>query len=527
MRIAPTARVFSNLGVFRRLRHELTKSPGDLTEALNLARSCLAHSDGSGPKRASILFNMSLACRDRYRLAGAKGDLEDWVRYAREALTNAEAGSAVYRTMTNNLVSGLRETLGDDPDGILDKIIEVARRNAASTAGASACPDPGCVALSAALITRYRRRGKPQDLDEAIALLRRFRDHGDPADVERPGCLSNLGIALMMRYDVQWAEADLDEGLAACRLALDIARDQDPERPMYYSNFCLLALTRAGRSQRAGDDLRLAVSAGRAALAATSPNDPRRAGHASNLAVALMARLRGGDELSLDDLDEAIALCTEAAARGPAPDAVAAIETNIALAKVTHYRVSGSRPDLDDAVARCRAALAALPVGMPDRAITLVVLGMTLLDRNDAGDLEACMAASEEAARTASAPLAARLPAVEQWARAAEMRADWAIACTAYSEALRLLNKVAAGPLSRRDQEHALAGAAGLPSRAVAAHLQAGDVEGAVRSFEFAMNSFVADPNVAVGHAGAISAMPVSSRSAELFYEPSELPLAR
>jgi hypothetical protein len=37
----------------------------------------------------------------------------------------------------------------------------------------------------------------------------------------------------------------------------------------------------------------------------------------------------------------------------------------------------------------------------------------------------------------------------------------------------------------------------------------------------------VADPNVAVGHAGAISAMPVSSRSAELFYEPSKLPLAR
>jgi hypothetical protein len=41
------------------------------------------------------------------------------------------------------------------------------------------------------------------------------------------------------------------------------------------------------------------------------------------------------------------------------------------------------------------------------------------------------------------------------------------------------------------------------------------------------MNSFVADPNVAVGQAGAISAMPVSSRSAELFYEPSELTLAR
>jgi hypothetical protein len=29
------------------------------------------------------------------------------------------------------------------------------------------------------------------------------------------------------------------------------------------------------------------------------------------------------------------------------------------------------------------------------------------------------------------------------------------------------------------------------------------------------------DPNVAAGQAGAISAMPVSSRSAELFYEPT------
>jgi hypothetical protein len=41
------------------------------------------------------------------------------------------------------------------------------------------------------------------------------------------------------------------------------------------------------------------------------------------------------------------------------------------------------------------------------------------------------------------------------------------------------------------------------------------------------MNSFVVDPNAAVGQAGAISAMLVSSRSAELFYEPSERQLAR
>jgi hypothetical protein len=41
------------------------------------------------------------------------------------------------------------------------------------------------------------------------------------------------------------------------------------------------------------------------------------------------------------------------------------------------------------------------------------------------------------------------------------------------------------------------------------------------------MNSSVAGPNVAVGRAGAISAMLASSTSAELLYEPGELALAR
>jgi hypothetical protein len=40
------------------------------------------------------------------------------------------------------------------------------------------------------------------------------------------------------------------------------------------------------------------------------------------------------------------------------------------------------------------------------------------------------------------------------------------------------------------------------------------------------MNSCVATPNVAVGHAVASSAIPVFSKLAELFYEPSELAFA-
>jgi hypothetical protein len=39
------------------------------------------------------------------------------------------------------------------------------------------------------------------------------------------------------------------------------------------------------------------------------------------------------------------------------------------------------------------------------------------------------------------------------------------------------------------------------------------------------MNSCVAGPSVAVGRAGAISAIPVSSKLAERLYKPSELAL--
>jgi hypothetical protein len=41
------------------------------------------------------------------------------------------------------------------------------------------------------------------------------------------------------------------------------------------------------------------------------------------------------------------------------------------------------------------------------------------------------------------------------------------------------------------------------------------------------MSSWVAGPSVAVGSAGAISATPVSSKSAELSYELAERALAR
>jgi len=457
-----------NLGVFLRSRHESTSSAQDLAEALDIARTCLAHPDSTGPKRTPMLLNLSLAYRDLH-------DVDEWLRYARAALDNAGPPGPNRTVMLDNLIHALRVKHRDVPDGALDEIIDASR---AELALAGSPPAAAMVVnLVAALITRYEFRGAPQDLDEAIPLLRRYVDAADPADGELPGCLSNLAVALMMRYDATGAASDLEEGLAACRQAVRRARPDDPERAMYNSNLCLLAVTHAGRNQWNDADLRLAIAAGRAALEATPEGHPQYAMYASNLATALLAG-RGGD------LDEALALAAKAAAAGQEREFAGLYRVNVGYAAQRRYESNGSAADLDDAIARYREALPALPAEMPARADALLALGRALLARHGAGDLEASITSSREAARCATASLSTRLAAAACLAEAAEMRADWQFAADAWSEAIDLLAHVTTGGLSRPDQEYALARGAGLSSRAVAARLQFGDTGGAVEAFE-------------------------------------------
>jgi len=472
---------FSNLGLFIRERHELTNSASDIREALAIANSSLRHPDQSDSKRASLLFNLSLAHRDQYRVTGTEGDVDGWLRYAREALELVEAKSARRRTMVKNLVDALRAKHRNTPDAGLDEIIKLTRCEAALDAEPST--SPMLIDLSAALITRYESRGAIEDIDEVIPVLRRLLDHMDPSDKERAGCLSNLGIALMMRFDAKGIASDLEEGFEACRQALQIARDDDPERPMYSSNLGLLALTRAARNHWPDSELQLAISAARAALKATPPTDPQYAMFASNLATALLAGLHSAHPRP-GDLDEALALSKQAADSAVGSEIRAVSKSNVAFAELRRYQATRSQSDLDDAIAQYREALASLPPEMPARGEALLAMSGALLARNAAGDLEACVVASQEAARMPNASMTTRLHAANQWAVAAGMRADWQLACQAYSEAIRLLTCIASGPLSRRDQEYALASAAGLSSRAVAAHLQMDDVEGAVKAFE-------------------------------------------
>lgn len=473
----------SNLGLFLRSRHEMTKSVSDLEEALAIAQECVKRSGWSGLNRAPQLFNLSLAYRDRFEMTKAQEDMDQWLRYAREALDAADASSRGRTTFVSNLVKALRAKHGVTPGDSMDELIALLRRETAEDAQ----PRPEWIDLTAALITRFEDRGAIEDLDEGIARLRRLADSGDVPDEERAGCLSNLGIALMMRFDTQGATADLEEGFEACRKAVQAAPKDSPERPMYNSNLGLLALTRAQRNLEAGELLEAAVRAARAALEAT----PQCAMYATNLATVLMERFRRA-HTDLSDLDEAVSLCQRAVDAGAGSEYASRSRLNAAVAQQRRYEITGSQADLEDAIARYRQALASLPPETPSRAMGLLGLGEALMARNGPGDLEASIAASEEAALSPAAAMSFRFQAANQWAAAAGMRADWQTACRAYSEAIGLLKFVAPGTLGRRDQERALASATGLSSRAVAAYLQMGDVEGALDAFERSRGTLLA-----------------------------------
>jgi hypothetical protein len=478
----------SNLGLSLRRRSELTGSATDLAEALNIAEACLRQTSETSPDRAPVEFNTSLAYRDRHQLTNSADDLDQWLVHAREAVKSATAGDASRATLIENLVNAQQKSVDSgrlsdgNKDAILDEIISATIPDAAREQTASQAEISEAHNRAAALISRYERRGHPEDLDEAITVLQHLVDQPSLADPERAGCFSNLGIALMKRYDLREAALDLEEGFAAARSAVNLAPEDHPRRPMYTSNLSLLALTYAERHGSAAADLDLAVDAARAAVAATPADDMLYAAYLSNLATALKARSRRTPNPA--DLDEAVSLSETAAALNRDRAKRGHFEAGVAFAKLYRYRETHSPSDLDDVIARSHETLAILGSDEPGREMVLLGLAQALMARHRPGDLAACAVVAQEATNMVGAALTTRLAAAQGWADVASELGDWPLACRAFADIGDLLNMIGSTHLSRADQEYAASHIAGLPSRAAAAHLEAGDPEGAVEVFE-------------------------------------------
>jgi hypothetical protein len=153
-------------------------------------------------------------------------------------------------------------------------------------------------------------------------------------------------------------------------------------------------------------------------------------------------------------------------------DDLARYHANLAHFLTMRFRRTGRPEDLDEAVDAGRRSVALISAGNPERAKFLANLSGALRDRHQhAGvpaDVADALAAEIEAAAVDTAPAWQRAGVARSAAATLVASSDVARATDLLEEAIRLLPEVSPRRLARGDQQHALAGLAGLAGDAAA-----------------------------------------------------------
>jgi tetratricopeptide (TPR) repeat protein len=268
-------------------------------------------------------------------------------------------------------------------------------------------PDrPGYLSnLGIALRIRFGRTGQSADLDEAITACR-DAVAGTPADhPNRPLYLSNLGIALRARFGRTGQSADLDEAIDVGREAVVTTPADHPDRPGYLSNLGNTLLIRFGRTGQSAD-LDEAITAFRDAVAGTPADHPNHPLYLSNLGNALRIRFERTGQSA--DLDEAIDVGREAVVTTPAdhPNRPGRL-SNLGNTLETRFERTGQLADLDEAITAFRDAVAGTPADHPNHPLYLSNLGNALRARfertGQSADLDEAIDVGREAVVTTPA----------------------------------------------------------------------------------------------------------------------------
>ncbi|MEU1395035.1 CHAT domain-containing protein [Micromonospora zamorensis] len=171
----------------------------------------------------------------------------------------------------------------------------------------------------------------------------------------------------------------------------------DEERAGAYANLAVLLIRRFERTQDYGD-LRAAVRAGRAGVAADPRSGPTRAMCLINLAAALQTSFDAtGDPASLaEGIDATRSALPDWPDRGPTSDRIV---TGLAKALYEHVQATGRMVDSVQDVVDARRAVAATPVTDPQHPTMSGYLCALLFARhaetNDAADLTEAMSIGE------------------------------------------------------------------------------------------------------------------------------------
>jgi tetratricopeptide (TPR) repeat protein len=231
----------NNRGLCLETRHLATGSIQDLDQAIADLRRAVELGAGT-PQGVIAIGNLGNAVRNRYALRGVTADLEFAWRRTQEALSLTSPGGDGELVLLNNF-AGLALDL-------------------------------------------YRREGKEDWIDSAVAALRKALDKGSDKDRQRARLWANLGACLLERSHRTESALDEGEGIEALTKAIALA-PSGQDRVDALTNLAMAK--QAARSAEASDPDSIVAAAQHAADAA-SPGSASQGRALGIVAQAVAAR---------------------------------------------------------------------------------------------------------------------------------------------------------------------------------------------------------------------------------------------
>jgi hypothetical protein len=486
---ADRAWYLSFLGTALQMRFERGGAVEDVDEAIDVVREVLAATPAGHPDRGGHLSLLGTGLRLRFEESGVASDVDEAIVVGREAVSTTPASDRNLPARQSNLGTALRRRFErGGPVEDLNEAIDVVRQAVAATPAGDPDLADRLSNLGASLWRRFERTGAVEDVDEAIVVGRESVAATHAGHPGRGGHLSNLGAALRRRFQRIGAVADLDEAILVGREAVTAALSRDRDLPVMLGNLGV-ALRRRFERVGAVEDADEAIDVARQAVAATPTGHPDRAGRLSMLGTALQLRFEHGG--ALDDVDEAILVGREAVAATRAGNRdLPAVLANLGVALRRRFERVGAVEDADEAIDVVRQAVAVTVAGHPDLAGHLYNLGIILQLRFERGGAVDHLDEAKECFRTA-ADVESAAPSLQvlvfrhlgEVQRLAGERPEIVAASLRRAVVLHS-EEVAPGALDWQDREHLLGEHSGLVTEAIAAHLDANDLDGALEAAE-------------------------------------------
>ncbi|WP_031525300.1 hypothetical protein [Streptomyces sp. NRRL F-5123] len=345
-------------------------------------------------RRAAVLANYGRVLHlraERPDAATAPADLRAAVDALTEAVALAPDGhpDLLHATLSRLLVVCATLLGHDDGDPHLDLALPAWQRvlDRATAHGWTEISVATRQASHHALMARYHRHHRRDDLQQALAHLEAALDAAGPGAPDRADMLTSLGLGHRIRFGFTRALADLDRAVEAGTEGLDATGPDDPGRAHRLAHLSAHHRERYAETG-APADLASAVDLATAALEL----DP--GGHATrtHLAAALTERFQATRDVA--DLSRAVDLYR--AVRddyAAAPDAAhgdgsevetATLLNNLAGVLLTRYRLFAVPADLDEGIEAFTTVLQLTPRTHHSYTSRLVNVAQARLDRANA-----------------------------------------------------------------------------------------------------------------------------------------------